>query len=331
MSDVPATAGKRWTPGFPGAHVPLAAHAQLPPVVLRPDHLAERLVDAVGGPVLAGLQAHPQRLRSGHHGGTAVRAGPAVRDPRRPDGRPLRQAQGAARHPNRLHGTGRGALGARRQRLRAPVDGLGAGPGLWLHQRRRQPVPPELRRRDGRPRRPGQRGRLEQRHRQLVTYRRAGSRRPSDRHRGPVVGLPGQRGLLCGRDRRTVRDADLGAAPQASRGSRQGADPGRAALRLAGMGAARAADHDGRHRHAGLQLHRDPAALCPRRVPSRRRYLQRLAGRPGRRRPCRRAGHSLAAAAEPSAAGGRHARLRCAHPRRCGGADPARSAWRCWC
>ena len=57
-----------------------------------------RHLDAVDGAGLARLQgAHPQRLRSGHHDGAAVPARARLRHDRRPGGRPLRQAQGAAR------------------------------------------------------------------------------------------------------------------------------------------------------------------------------------------------------------------------------------------
>ncbi len=81
-------------------------------------------------------------------------------------------------------------------------------------------------------------------------------------HGGHVLGLPGQRRLLCGGHRSALRDATVRAASQAPGRSRQGPDPGRTALCLAGLGAARAAAHDGGRRYARLQLQRDPPALC---------------------------------------------------------------------
>ncbi len=212
--------------GFPDAHVPLPAYPQLSPLVRRPDGLAMRYVDAIGGPVLAGPGAHPQRLRSRRHGGSAVRPGARLRHPRRPGRRPFRQAQGATRHADGLHRSGHRALGARGQRRGAPLDDLGAGHRLRLHQCPRQPCAPELRHGDGRLERPGQRGKPEQCHRQHVAHHRPGCCRRADRHGRPLMGFPGQRGLLRGGDRRPVRDARRRAASQASGGARQRPDRG---------------------------------------------------------------------------------------------------------
>ena len=63
-------------------------------------------------------------------------------------------------------------------------------------------------------------------------------------------------------------------------------------------GAARAAAHDGRDRHPGLQLQRLPAAVRRHRLSSWRRHLQRAARGHGRRRPLRLPVRRVAPAAQ---------------------------------
>ena len=203
------------------------------------------------------------------------------------------------------------------------VDDLGPGAGHGGHQRVRQPRQAELRRRHGGAGGPHQRRRSEQRRRQLLADRRAGRRRGAHLAFRALVDVRAERGVVHGGARGAARDAPGGAAPRPARAPRARAGARRHALRVERVGAARPAADDGRHGHALVQLHRDPAAVRQRRVPPRRRHAGRAHHGHGHRRPGRRPRGRLPAPPELPAAHRHGVRLRRACPGRRAGAHAA--------
>ena len=173
-----------------------ARHPQLPPLLHRPGDLTVRHLDAVGGAVVADLQAH--RIRDGRRlgRGAADPAGPGARAVRRGGGRSDRQAQaddGAAVDDGRPCARSRTAG---RHQPRSRVGSVRPRIPAGLEQLLRESGPAVVRARDGRREGPAQRGQPELHHGERGACSRRGDCGHRHRRRRHRILLPAERGQL---------------------------------------------------------------------------------------------------------------------------------------
>ncbi len=122
---------------------------QLPPVLHRTAHLADGLVDAIGGAGLAGLYADAFAVPARRHRFRGPGAGVLRGAVRRHHRRPRRQAPHAGDHAGSVHGAGGDPRGADADACRGGVARDRAGAVHGPDQRLRRADAPGLHHRDG--------------------------------------------------------------------------------------------------------------------------------------------------------------------------------------
>ena len=197
-------------------HVPVAAGPQLPALRLGSTGLAHRHLDAAGGAGLARPRTHELRYRARHRHRVAVRPVAAARPVGRRAGRPRRQAEAAARHPDGARARGPGARPPRHRRCRSVLARAGARHRARRDRRGRHAGAAVVRRRDGRQGRPDQCRRHQLHDLQHRPHPRPGRRRCHDQRGRHRLGVRRERGIERRRAHRSVDDATGGALPGAA-------------------------------------------------------------------------------------------------------------------